>query len=275
MTQKPKSPVNQMTVAATATVTPKLKSQRLIVFVGGSKGGPGKSTVARVLTDILAQRKVKFTAIDADTENGQLYRHYHNRLGVQRLDLTDCETMVDFLKDLTAQESAKDSLKVLSQVPEPLIIVDLPSGAEGKFRGFEDEFGLLSVLDEIAWDVTFVSVMSPIKDSVNALRLLLEMEAGHSNTHAIAVQNLHFGEDRKFEIFHRSEVKKMLQERGLLLAVNGLDPATYGAIDEKDLPFRDAAAADSPLFTVNRGYVFKWLEKLEHQLQPAGAWLGL
>jgi CobQ/CobB/MinD/ParA nucleotide binding domain len=271
MTPKSQPPVSQMTV----TTTPQLKSQQLIIFVGGSKGGPGKSTVARVLADILAQRQVKFTAIDSDTENAQLYRHYHERLEVQRLDLTDRETMVDFLRDLTVKDSAKNSLRVLSKVPEPLILVDLPSGAEGKLRGFEDDFGLLSVLDEIAWDITFVSVMSPIKDSINALRLLLDLEKEHSNTHAIAVQNLHFGEDRKFELFHRSEVKKVLQERGLLLAVNGLDPDTYGAIDEKDLPFREAAAPGSPLFTVNRGYVFKWLEKLEHQLQPAGAWLGL
>jgi len=271
VTQTPKPSVNQMT----ATATPKLKSQRLIVFVGGSKGGPGKSTIARVLADILAKRQVKFTAIDSDTENAQLYRHYGKSLEVQRIDLTDRETMVDFLRDLTVEDLEKDSLKVLSQLPEPLIVVDLPSGAEGKLRTFEDDFGLLSVLDEIACDVTFVSVMSPIKDCVNALRLSLELAEGHSNAHTIAIQNLHFGEDRKFEIFHRSEAKKVLKENGLLLAVSRLDPDTYGAIDEKDLPFREAAAAGSPLFTVNRGYVFKWLEKLENQLQPAGAWLGL
>jgi hypothetical protein len=270
MIQKTQPPVSQMT-----GTPPKLKSQRLIIFVGGSKGGPGKSTVARALADILAQRQVKFTAIDSDTENAQLYRHYGKRLDVQRLDLTDREIMVDFLRDLTVKDPTKDALKVLSKVPESVILVDLPSGAEGKLRVFEDEFGLLSVLDEMDWDITFVSVMSPIKDSVNALRLLLELEEGHPNAHTIAVQNLHFGEDRKFEIFHRSDAKKTLQERGLLLTINGLDPDTYGAIDEKDLPFREAAAAGSPLFTVNRGYVFKWLEKLEHQLQPAGAWLGL
>ncbi len=256
-------------------VVPKLKNSNLLVFVGGSKGGPGKSTVARGSADVLAERGIRFTAIDADTENGQLYRHYGKRLDVQRLDLTDRETMVDFLKDLAAKDSTSASFTLLTQAPERLIIVDLPSGAEGKFRTFEDEFGLISVLDQIGWDTTFINVLSPIKDCTNALRLLLELTEGHANAHTVAIQNLHFGEDRKFEIFNNSQTKKLLKQKGLLLSIPGLNPDTYSQIDKQDLGFREAAASDSPLFVVDRGYVFRWLEKLEKQLEPAGAWLGL
>jgi hypothetical protein len=258
-----------------AIVVPELKNSNLLVFVGGSKGGPGKSTVARGLVDVLAERGIQFTAIDSDTENGQLYRHYGKRLGVQRLDLTDRETMVDFLKDLAEKDATPASLALLAQPPERLIIVDLPSGAEGKFRTFEDEFGLILVLDQIGWDVTFINVLSPIKDCTNALRLLLQLAKGHANAHTIAIQNLHFGEDRKFETFNDSDTKKLLKQKGLLLSIPGLNPGTYNQIDKQDLGFREASASDSPLFFVDRGYVFRWLEKLEKQLEPAGAWLGL
>lgn len=269
---------NQKTAGAQTEIksgVPKLKNNRLLILIGGSKGGPGKSTVARALADILANRKVQFTAIDSDTENSQLYRHYGKSLAVQRIDITDSETVVDFLRDLSIEGSDEEELKVLAKPPERLVLVDLPSAAEGKFRTFEDDFGLLSSLDGIGWDATFVNVMSTIKDSVNALRLLLELAEGHPNAHTIAIQNLHFGEDRKFEIFHKSETKKALQEKGLMLAFPKLDADTYSEIDRLDLSFRAAADRDSSLFIVNRGYVFKWLEKLEKQLEPAGAWLGL
>ena len=129
------------------------------------------------VADILAHHNLPFTAIDADTENAQLYRHYHKTLGVQRIDLTERETMVDFLRDLSAVKSG-DSPVLLSQKPEPLILIDLPSGAEGKFRTFEEEFDFLSVLDQLGWDITFVNLLSPIKDCVNALRLLLKLAEG-------------------------------------------------------------------------------------------------
>ena len=51
---------------------------------------------------------------------------------------------------------------------------------------------------------------------------------------------------------------------------------TYSDIDRLDLTFRVAASlTESPLFMVNRGYAFKWLEKLETQILPGGAWLRI
>ena len=270
-----KSPTIQSNPIATV---PQLKHKNLLILVGGSKGGPGKTTAARGIADILIDRQIKFSAIDSDTENSQLHRHYSKSISVERIDLTDSETMVDFLKDLTVaaqQPEASQSLNLLSQPPEPLLLVDLPSGAEGKFRRFEDEFALFSVFDQIGYDVTFVSVMSTIKDSVNALRLLLELTQGQPNIHHVAIQNLHYGEARKFDIFDQSETKKVLKERGLLLTMPELHADTYSEIDKHNLTFRDAAAAESPLFIINRSYTYRWLAKFEAELEKAGAWLGL
>src|SRR5690606_674956 len=45
-------------------------------FVGGEKGGVGKSVVARALAQHLVDRQIPFAAIDAASSHGALLRYY-------------------------------------------------------------------------------------------------------------------------------------------------------------------------------------------------------
>src|SRR5579862_4919705 len=47
-----------------------------IYFVGGEKGGVGKSVVARLLAQWCVDRAAPFAAIDADSSHGTLLRSY-------------------------------------------------------------------------------------------------------------------------------------------------------------------------------------------------------
>src|SRR4051812_35617042 len=47
-----------------------------IHFIGGEKGGVGKSVVARLVAQYCIDKAIAFTAIDADASHGALLRYY-------------------------------------------------------------------------------------------------------------------------------------------------------------------------------------------------------
>jgi CO dehydrogenase nickel-insertion accessory protein CooC1 len=47
-----------------------------IHFIGGEKGGVGKSVVARLVAQYCIDRAIPFIALDADGSHGSLLRHY-------------------------------------------------------------------------------------------------------------------------------------------------------------------------------------------------------
>ena len=61
-------------------------------FVGGEKGGVGKSVMARLLVQYWIDRAVDFSAFDTDRSHGALLRHYtgySEALDVDRMEELD------------------------------------------------------------------------------------------------------------------------------------------------------------------------------------------
>ena len=52
-----------------------------IHFVGGEKGGVGKSVVARLLAQLFIDRGLAFAALDGDRSNAALLRYYAQNRG--------------------------------------------------------------------------------------------------------------------------------------------------------------------------------------------------
>ena len=76
-----------------------------IHFIGGEKGGVGKSVVARVIAQYAIDRGIPFVALDADSSHGALMRYYadHTRP-----------------VDLSAFESA-DAIMVPTAIASPIV----------------------------------------------------------------------------------------------------------------------------------------------------------
>ena len=82
-----------------------------IHFIGGEKGGVGKSVVARVLTQRLLDLNLPLAAADADSSHGTLARSYAQY--TQRVNLEDC--------------SSADEIMNRAMADERRVIVDLPA----------------------------------------------------------------------------------------------------------------------------------------------------
>jgi hypothetical protein len=236
--------------------------QKKLVIVTGDKGGTGKSTLSRGLVDIANHRKIDYVAYDSDKRNSQLYRHYQSTgSGISRLDFST--------------EDGADGLIVQMDIgTSPLLIVDLPAGGGELLEKYNSQLGLLSEAQEMGYEITIVSVMSRVKDSVNALRLLMDF-TGDAAKH-LAIKNLYWGTEDKFSLFDQSKVKqRLLDDGGLVINMPDMCDATYALIDEHNLTFRAALDDTEHIPRPHRSRIHQWIRLLESEIDLANKFLGV
>jgi energy-coupling factor transporter ATP-binding protein EcfA2 len=236
--------------------------QKKLVIVTGDKGGTGKSTLSRGLVDIANHRGVSYVAYDSDKRNSQLYRHYQNTGGgISRLDFS-------------TEDGADNLIVQMDTGTSQLIIVDLPAGGGELLEKYNLQLGLLSEAQDMGYDITIVSVMSRVKDSVNALRLLMDF-TGDAAKH-LAIKNLYWGTEDKFSLFDQSKVKqRLLDDGGLVINLPDMCDATYALIDEHNLTFRAALDDTEHIPRPHRSRIHQWLRLLETEIDLANKYLGV
>ncbi len=236
-----------------------------VIWVTGGKGGVGKSTFARGLLDVLLNAGVSVAAYDGDPDNAQLFRFYQDQgKGVQKLAL-DTQGAADGLLDEMEAKKAQ------------VFLIDVAAGGSKTLRDLENDIGLISQAVDIGYGFTVVSVLTRIKDSVNLLKLILEMTEGLPAQH-VAVKGLHDGRPDQFMLFDESKTKERLIERGgVVVEMPKLFSDTYEVLDQQNLPFRTAVGVPSSVVPrAHRTRVHNWLTDFEAEMgEKAGEVLGL
>lgn len=238
-------------------------NHKRVVWVTGGKGGTGKSTFARGALDRLLAAGVKVAAFDGDPENAQLHRYYqHMGNGVVRTELAE-------------RDGGDDILAAMEEEEPEVVLADVAAGGSQILMRLQDESLFLSSAREMDYDFTIVSVISPIKDSVQMLKEAMDTTHGQFVQH-VAVKNLHFGDEDDFELFDGSKTKQRFdQAGGVVITMRDLLPKTYGAIDRQNLPFSMAIQKDCGLPRGDRNRVRQWLSCLSEQMVLAQGALGL
>jgi len=167
-----------------------------IHFVGGDKGGVGKSVVARVLVAWCAERGLPFQAFDADGSHGALLRHYPS---------------VTRAVDLSAFEQADRLLAAAERQPDGRVIVDLPARGDGAVAAWLAESDIASVAAALQIQLVFWHVMDDGKDAITALGRSLERHPAPAR-HVI-VENL--GRGFRFALFDQSPARAAAHAAGV------------------------------------------------------------
>lgn len=233
-----------------------------VVFGTGDKGGTGKSTWIRGLLDVYRYRGINCLAYDCDKRNSQLHRHYH-RLdpGVKQADIFTRGGADSLLIDLDAQK------------PD-VVLVDLPAQSGEFFERFEADLGLFKAIETLGYRATMVSVISRVKDSIGALKLL--MDYCGSQVDYVVVKNLFYGDERFFNRYDSSKTRTaFLEQGGIEMLMPDLYWMAYDLVDDHNLTFREATKAGDLIHVVNRSRIFQWLSKLEEEMAKASPLLGL
>lgn len=158
-----------------------------IHFVGGEKGGVGKSVLSRILAQYHIDREIPFKAFDGDLSHGALVRYYNEY--TEAVDIRTFEGA-----DRIAEAAAETGCDV---------IVDLPAQASLTLDHWMSETGLLEFSEDAGLEVVFWHVMDDGTDSTRLLEKTLNTYG--SGPEYVLVRNRGRGSD--FSVFDGSEAK--------------------------------------------------------------------
>ncbi|HOY35720.1 MAG TPA: mobilization protein, partial [Piscinibacter sp.] len=214
-----------------------------IHFIGGEKGGVGKSLMARVLAQYLIDRGEPFIGFDTDRSHGALMRFYS---GYASPVIVDRYEALDAIMEAAVEQ------------PERRILVDLAAQTHDPLVRWMDDSGVLNLADESGIQIHYWHVMDTGKDSVDLLRRLLDRFG--TSLKYVLVRNQVRGND--FGVLEQSgEQARALGLGAKIVSVKRLHDGAINKIDATSSSFWNAKNGDNhaALGLMDRQRVKMWL----------------
>lgn len=190
-----------------------------IHFIGGEKGGVGKSLVARVLAQYCIDRGLPFIGYDSDKSHGALMRFYS-----------------DFATPIIVDDysSLDQMIEVAIEDPNRRIIVDLAAQTQHALVRWIEDSGLLDLAQELGLSLTYWHVMDSGRDSVDLLRKWLDEFAGQMKLVIV----LNEVRSKSFRTLDESgELERALAFGAQVISIRQLHESTMQKIDSRSTSF--------------------------------------
>ena len=220
-----------------------------INFIGGEKGGVGKSVAARLLAQYFIDKGRAFTGFDTDRSHTSFTRFYADYAAPV---VVDSYEGLDHIVGVFEEEQSEGNA--------PNVIVDLAAQTAAPLARWIKDSDLVSLMASIGVTVNFWHIADAGKDSVDLLdRLVATYGAGPNY---IVVKNLGRGSD--FSLLEESNaLKKAMALGGITVSLAQLHEASMRKIDRQNASFWGAIHATSgpdALGMLERQRVKTWLK---------------
>jgi hypothetical protein len=224
-----------------------------IHFIGGEKGGVGKSLMARVLAQYLIDRGEPFIGFDTDRSHGALMRFY---AGYASPVIVDRYEALDAIMEAAVEQ------------PDRRILVDLAAQTHEPLVRWMDDSGVLNLADESGITIHYWHVMDTGKDSVDLLRRLLDRFG--TSLKYVLVRNQLRGND--FAVLEQSgEQARALGMGAKIVSVKKLHDSAINKIDASSSSFWNAKNGEhAALGLMDRQRVKMWLRDVYRDLDDVG-----
>ena len=234
-------------------LSPGAPSMARIHFIGGEKGGVGKSLVARLLAQYMIDRGLPFLGFDSDRSHGALMRFYADY--ASPVVIGDYESL-----DKVVEAATEDGQRQL--------IVDLAAQTHRPLVRWMEESGMLELARDFGIGVHYWHVMDSGRDSVDLLARLLD-RFGAQLDYVLVLNQLR-GEE--FDILEASGQKARALALGAkIVTLPKLHDATMTRIDARSTSFWAAANEGVGLTLLERQRLRVWLGKAYAELERIAA----
>ncbi|MBK1719370.1 mobilization protein [Thiocystis violacea] len=222
-----------------------------IHFIGGEKGGVGKSVLARLLAQYHIDKGLAFTAFDTDRSHGALLRFY-----------------ADFSRPIVLDDiESADQLMEAALETERNVLVDLAAQTSALLHRWIDQNDLMTLAREEQTRIVFWHVLDDGADGIALLDALLE-RYGRAATYVV-VRN--HGRGKDFSAYTASPVHARAQDLGAaVIDLPELHAAAMRKIDHGNASLWAAAHnKDSGLGLMERQRVKVWINRAYQQIELA------
>jgi hypothetical protein len=223
-----------------------------IHFIGGEKGGVGKSVLARLLAQYHIDGDKPFTVFDTDQSHGAMLRFYGDYSKHISLDAFD----------------DADLLMEAALAAHQNVLVDLAAQTSRPLFNWIDQNDFLALAADEGVGVVFWHVMDDGADGIGLLQGLID-RYGDSAAYVV-VQN--YGRGKDFSAFQRSATRSAAEAVGArLIELPELHAATMRKVDHLAASFW-AAGQSRPggLGLMERQRLKVWMRKANEQLASLG-----
>lgn len=224
-------------------------------FIGGEKGGVGKSVVSRVLAQYFIDQERPFTGFDTDRSHASFRRFYADYAS---------RVVVDSYEGLDLIASG------FEDNPEQSVIVDLAAQTAAPLSRWIKDSELPELLTEMGVQVNFWHVADAGKDSVDLLQRLIDTYGDAANY--IVVKNMGRGSD--FSLLESSpELNYAVGIGARVMTLNQLHETSMRKIDRQNASFWAAInnkSGPDALGMLERQRVKTWLKSTYATLDGLG-----
>lgn len=166
-----------------------------IYYVGGSKGGIGKSMISGALIDYLEQQGHKILLVETDTANPDVAKAYKH---VETVTL-----------DLDRKEGWIDLVDALDRHADHVAVIQ--SAARANDGVSKHGSILVGALPELKRSLT---VLWPINRQRDVLELCADFREALPGVPVHVVRNTYYGDPSKFELYNGSKLKEAIEGAG-------------------------------------------------------------
>ena len=225
-----------------------------IHFIGGEKGGVGKSVVARLLAQYWIDRGRAFAGVDGDSSHGALVRHYG-----------DFSHFVDL-----SQNDSADQILDRALGADRRVLVDLPAQSAKSLDAWLTGANVLGLARELGTPITFWHVSDGGYASVGQLDKALDRYTDHVGH--IVVRN--HARSKDFSQLEASPaMSKLAALSGSVVDLPELDASAMYKLDSAGASYWAGAhvtEGESALKPLERERVKLWLLRAYAELDKLG-----
>ena len=227
-----------------------------IHFIGGEKGGVGKSLTARVLAQYMIDKEIPFLGFDTDRSHGALMRFYAGYASPVVMDSVEALDVI---------------VEAAAEAPDRRILVDLAAQTHDPLVKWMEDTGVVELAAEMGMPIYYWHVMDSGKDSVDLLAKLLDRFG--SSLQYVLVRNQVRGND--FSVLEQSGQQARALDMGAkVVTLKKLHDGVIQKIDAGSSSFwkaRTPQDADSGgLGLMDRQRVKMWLRDVYSELDNVG-----
>ncbi len=224
-----------------------------IHFIGGEKGGVGKSLTARLLAQYMIDQQIPFLGFDTDRSHGALLRFYEGYASPVVLDKREAI-------DVVVEAATED--------PERRILVDLAAQTHDPLVQWVEDAGVIELAQELGVTLTYWHVMDAGKDSVDLLGKLLDRFG--ASLQYVLVRNQVRGGD--FAVLDQSGLQdKAIALGAKVITLKKLHEGVVNKIDADSSSFWKATQADvGGLGLMDRQRLKMWLRDAYREIESVG-----
>ena len=172
------------------------KTHPTIYWIGGSKGGVGKSMVTMAVLDLLLEGERRPLLVECDTSNPDVCKAYDRLATTELIDLDQADGWIHLVNTCETQRGGT-------------VVVNTAARNNAGVRQYGQT--LEGSLEELGSELVVLWVINRQRDS---LELLKEFMDAVPRARIHVVRNAYFGDERKFEVYQGSKVRESVESRG-------------------------------------------------------------